>query len=216
MSAHVVLVHGLWYGPAAMWPLARALQRQGYAVSRFGYPAVSRCWSENVIALQQHLHNCARANLHIIAHSLGGLLALAALADRPAHAAPAPPAVVQLQMLGTPVAGSASAKKLLQSPLTARTLGHSGTVLAHGLATVVPGVARHCRLVMYAGCRPFGLGRLVAPLSGAHDGTVAVCETLHPALHAHSCVPCSHSGLLLSQQLRDKVLHTLREAASTS
>lgn len=207
-------MHGLWYGVAAMWPLARSLQRHGCSVSRFGYASVGGDWEHNVAALLQHLEQQLEQSpdqcLHIVAHSLGGLLALAALA-RQDHASTS---VAQLLMLGTPLQGSVSAQRLLASGLSARMLGHSGQVLEHGLADLVPVVARHCRLVMIAGNKPFGLGRLLADLHGAHDGTVAVAETEHPALHEHLRLPVSHTGLLLSPAVRDRIFSSLRHEAA--
>lgn len=212
-SPHVVLVHGLWYGVAAMWPLARSLQRHGYCVSRFGYASVGGDWEHNVAALLQHLEQQLEQSpdqrLHIVAHSLGGLLALAALA-RQDHASAS---VAQLLMLGTPLRGSVSAQRLLRSGLTARMLGQSGQVLVQGLGELVPVVARHCRLVMIAGNKPFGLGRLLADLQGAHDGTVVVAETAHPALHEHLLLPVSHTGLLLSAAVRHRIVRSLRHEA---
>lgn len=204
-----MLVHGLWYGVTAMWPLARYLQQHGYSVSRFGYASVGGDWEDNVAALVQHLAQYPDQHpdqrLHIVAHSLGGLLAVAALA-RQDHASTS---VTQLLMLGTPLRGSVSAQRLLRSGLTARMLGHSGQVLEQGLADLVPVVARHCRLVMIAGNKPFGLGRLLADFQGAHDGTVAVAETMHPALHEHLLLPVSHTGLLLSPAVLHRVVSSL-------
>ncbi len=199
-----MLVHGLWYGPAAMWPLAHALRQHGCRVSRFNYASVSRSWQDNVADLCQHLRSCASAQVQIVAHSLGGLLALSALAeignDRQ---------VTQLMMLGTPLRGSAIAARLRQNGLTSRLLGHSGPVLVQGLAELVPLVAANCRLVMIAGCRPLGLGKILVKMQGDHDGTVAVSETCHPYLHAHHCIPCGHSGLLLAAKVRQAVIAEL-------
>jgi len=210
MSAHVVLVHGLWYGPVAMWPLAHALQQHGYTVSRFGYASVNADWADNVAALKQHLLQYPLSTVHLLAHSLGGLLALSALAEMQQDAATATTDVRQLIMLGTPLQGSASAKKLLQSGITARMLGHSGAVLRQGLAELVPTVAEHCRLVMIAGSKPLGLGSILSTLTGEHDGTVAVEETSHQSLHEHVTVCCGHSGLLLSKVVQMEVLRQLR------
>ncbi len=199
-----MLVHGLWYGPAAMWPLAHALRQHGCSVSRFNYASVSRPWQDNVAGLCQHLRSNASAQVQIIAHSLGGLLALAALAeignDRQ---------VAQLMLLGTPQQGSAIAARLRQNAVTSRLLGHSGSVLVQGLAELVPQVAANCRLVMIAGCRPLGLGKILVRMQGEHDGTVAVSETRHPLLHAHHCISCGHSGLLLAARVRQTVIAEL-------
>jgi len=202
-----VLVHGLWYGPAAMWPLAHTLRQHGCSVSRFDYASVSCPWQDNVAGLCQHLRSNASAQVQIIAHSLGGLLALSALAE--IAAASSDSQVAQLMMLGTPLRGSAIAARLRQNAMTSRLLGHSGPVLVRGLAELLPLVAVNCRLVMIAGCRPLGLGKILVTMQGEHDGTVAVSETRHPLLHAHHCIPCGHSGLLLAAEVRQTVVTEL-------
>ena len=205
-----MLVHGLWYGPAAMWPLAHTLRSHGCSVSRFNYASVSRPWQDNVADLCQHLRSCPSAQVQIVAHSLGGLLALSALAE--IGAANSDRQVAQLMMLGTPLQGSAIAARLRQNAVTSRLLGHSGSVLVQGLAELVPLVAANCRLVMIAGCRPLGLGKILVKMQGEHDGTVAVSETRHPDLHAHHCIPCGHSGLLLAAEVRQTVITELFSA----
>ena len=187
-----------------MWPLAHTLRSHGCSVSRFNYASVSRAWQDNVADLRQHLRSCPSAQLQIVAHSLGGLLALSALAE--IGTASSNRQVSQLMMLGTPLRGSAIAARLQQNAVTSRLLGHSGAVLVQGLAELVPLVAANCRLVMIAGCRPLGLGRIMVKMQGEHDGTVAVSETRHPDLHAHHCIPCGHSGLLLAARVRQAVI----------
>jgi hypothetical protein len=52
-----------------------------------------------------------------------------------------------------------------------------------------------------AGSLPLGLGRLVGPLDGSHDGTVLVEETRLPGATQHLTIRTSHSSLVYSAEV---------------
>jgi len=186
MIRRVVLLHGLWMPAASMRWMGARLREAGYDPETFGYRTV-RGGPE---AAMPRLAGCLRAApAHVVAHSLGGLVALATV-DR----MPGVP-VGRVVCLGSPLRGSGTADTLAHHAWGAFALGHSARLLREGCAPC----ARGLEVGVVAGVRSFGLGRLVAGFDGANDGAVAVAETTVDGLADHVVVRSSHSGLLFSR-----------------
>ena len=84
----VLLVHGLLRTPRSLATLARSLERAGYATRRFGYRSTRGGIADHAIALEALLVELASGDctrLHLVGHSLGNLVARAAL-ERFRHA----------------------------------------------------------------------------------------------------------------------------------
>lgn len=186
MTRRVLLLHGIWMVGATMQWFGARLHDAGYAPETFGYHSIVGGPDEAVPQLIRQLR--AGGDAHIVAHSLGGLVALQALA-----AAPDLP-VRRIVCLGVPLRGSTAAACLARSPMAALWLGRSAGLLQQGCASW----PAHCEVGMVAGSLPHGLGALIASLDGDNDGTVAVAETRCPQLADHVVIPASHSGLLFS------------------
>jgi hypothetical protein len=60
-----------------------------------------------------------------------------------------------------------------------------------------------------AGSVGLGVGRLVANLDDAHDGTVLVEETRLPGAKDHLVVATTHTGLLVSAAVAEQTRHFL-------
>ena len=77
MPVVVVYVHGLWLPGGESFLLRRRLSRALGAESRlFSYPSVSASLTENAQALGRYLREIPADTLHLVAHSLGGLVIL--------------------------------------------------------------------------------------------------------------------------------------------
>lgn len=198
MTRRVVLLHGLWMPGASMAWHARQLRKAGYDPRVFAYLAVADGPHAAVAALLEHLHEPA----DILAHSLGGLIALRALQQHPQLP------VRRLVCLGSPLCGSAAAAGLARRSLTAAALGRSAGLLRQGCT---PWQGR-AQIGMIAGNVRFGLGRFFSDDGGDSDGdgTVAVAETRLPGLSDHVLVPASHSGLLISAQASHQAIAFLQ------
>nr|WP_219339856.1 alpha/beta fold hydrolase [Luteimonas salinisoli] len=185
-------------GAAMLW-FARRLSELGYAPAIFGYRSIVG----RPEAAAARLAACLRAGppAHLVGHSLGGMLALDALATIPGLP------VRRVVCLGAPVCGSGAASALSRRALTALYMGRSGAILRRGCATWPAQV----EVGMIAGRVPRGLGALLARFDGPHDGTVAVAETRLPALADHVVVDASHSGLLFSRPAVGQTAAFLRE-----
>jgi pimeloyl-ACP methyl ester carboxylesterase len=202
MSEHVILLHGLWMRGFALALLHKRLAEAGFEVDRFDYMSVVSPQERIVERLHAHMHGYAPAPVHLVGHSLGGLLALLACRE----AAELPPG--RIVCLGSPLKGSAAARGFAG-------FGHGGeALLGHNRALLEHGMERWDgprEVGMIAGRVPIGLGAMLAHMEGEHDGTVAVAETQLPGLAAHCVVETSHTGLVLSADAARQAAHFLRE-----
>lgn len=196
----VLLLHGLWMRSAALGLLARRLRGAGFAVSTLDYPSVHGGPHAALPLLIDTLRALGPGPVRIVAHSLGGLMALSAL-----QAEPALP-VDRVLCLGSPLCGSAAAQGLARWPGGRHLLGDSLALLRTGL----PLWQGPAQVAMIAGRLPLGLGVLAGHLPRPHDGTVAVAETQLPGLVAHCTLPVSHSGLVFSRAVAAQAVQFLR------
>ena len=80
----VVLVHGLWMNGLEMRILRRRLQARGYRVYQFNYRTVGRDLQKNAERLNNYLRKYVEGEMvHLVAHSLGGLVVRCLLHDFP-------------------------------------------------------------------------------------------------------------------------------------
>jgi pimeloyl-ACP methyl ester carboxylesterase len=192
MRETVVLLHGLLMRRPALVPMALRLRRRGFAPRLFGYSTLLADPDVATAALAARLRALGPGPVHLLAHSLGGLIALETLRRHPGLP------VGRVVCLGSPIAGSAAARGLEARGL-AWAAGRSGGLLRAGLASVPTGV----EVGMVAGTRRMGLGKFFGRFEGDSDGTVAVAETRLPGLAAHALIHASHSGLILSRDAAD-------------
>jgi pimeloyl-ACP methyl ester carboxylesterase len=198
MTDRVVLLHGLWMPGAAMHWLARRLRAAGFATETFAYASIAGGPDAAVPRLVEALGD---RPTHVIAHSLGGMVALQALCDAPELEVP------RLVCLGSPLRGSGAAGGLMHWPATRMLLGRSADLLRTGF----PCWQGRTAVGVVAGRVPHGLGALFAHFDGDHDGTVAVAETRLEGIADHVVVPASHSGLLFSEEAARQAVAFLRE-----
>lgn len=196
----VILVPGLWMPAAVLLPWQWRLQAAGHAVRRFAYPSWRNGLSANVEALARCLADTPGRPIHLVGHSLGGLLILSLLArgrdERLGRAV----------LLGSPALGSHAAARLGASAWGARLVGRS---LADWLRAPPPTLMPGIEAGIIAGTRSLGLGRLLGGLPRPNDGAVAVAETRLPGAADFITLPVSHSGMLLSAACAAQVAHFL-------
>jgi pimeloyl-ACP methyl ester carboxylesterase len=203
MTDRVVLLHGLWMPGAAMHWLARRLQAAGFATETFAYPSIAGGPDAAVPRLVERL---GRGPAHVVAHSLGGMVALQALCDAPVLVGRELD-VPRMVCLGSPLRGSGAAGGLMHWPATRMLLGRSADLLRGGF----PCWQGRTAVGVVAGRVPHGLGALFAHFDGDHDGTVAVAETRLEGIADHIVVAASHSGLLFSEEAASQATAFLRE-----
>lgn len=191
----ILLVHGVFMHPVVMSLLGSRLKRSGHEVKSFGYsmrPTHDEIGSQFVQAVDRFSPDA------IVGHSMGGVIALRSL---PFFAQP----VRSVVCLGSPVLGSAIARKVAKSRLSFVFSQATKEILSRGCAEVVPGVL----VGMIAGTRrSFGFN-LVLPVfsrSHEHDGTVAVHETKSKFVSDHITLEVGHTSMLFSQEVFQRVV----------
>jgi pimeloyl-ACP methyl ester carboxylesterase len=189
MATRVLLLHGLMMRSPALLPLAWRLRKRGFAPEIFSYSTLWRAPGLAMERLAMRLYAMGPEPVHLVAHSLGGLVAAETLNCYQNL----PPG--RLVLIGSPIAGSSAARGLAAHSLGA-IAGRSGPLLRGGLAVLPP----NRRIGMIAGARSLGLGKLFCSFDGLNDGTVAVWETRMPGLAGHVVNQASHSGLVFSEQ----------------
>lgn len=199
----MILVHGLWT-PAAVFALhGHWLQGRGYRVLRFGYPSVRGTLSQNALRLKGFISAqvppTIASDLHLVGHSLGGLVILEMLRQEP------DPRLRRVVLLGTPCVGSHCARRLARIAGMPALLGRSIiewlSRASAGTAAAAPGF----EVGMLAGTRSVGLGRVVPGLPRPNDGVVALAETRLPGATDFIALPVAHSEMLASRRCATQI-----------
>lgn len=194
----VVLLHGIWMPGVVMAWIAARLREAGFDCETFGYYGVARGPDE---AFPRLVDTLQRAPAHVVAHSMGGLIALEVLRQNPQLPVP------RVVCMGSPLSGSGAAQGMRRRAWAAATLGRAGGLLEQGF-DAWRGPAQ---VGSIAGTAPHGLGHLFGHFEGPHDGSVAVAETRLPGLADHAVVAASHSGMLFSAEAAQLAIRFLRE-----
>lgn len=198
--ADVLLIHGLWMRGFAMAMLHRRLREEGFRVHQFEYMSVAAPPEHAIERLRKRIRSLGPGTVHIVGHSLGGILALLACRD-----ADLPDG--RIVCLGSPLNGSAAARGLTNRWGGDMLLGRSKELLEHGLDQW----DGPREVGMIAGRQALGLGSLVGAIGTEHDGSVGVDETRLPGLCAHCVLEISHSGMLVSADVARQSAYFLRE-----
>lgn len=202
MSEVVILVHGIWMTGLELRPLAGRLRRCGFAPVVFSYRSLRRSPAQNAEYLARFIQRQQAETIHLVGHSLGGLVILQALQDHPGLING------RILLLGSPVQGSAVAGRLHRYPLTRWLVGRSAE---RGLLGDGPRWQGPQDLGVIAGTLPLGIGRVVGGLPGGSDGTVAVAETVLEGAQDTLTLHTTHMGLVFSRPVATAVCRFLQQ-----
>ncbi len=197
----VVCAHGYMSHGAGMYLIKRRLEKEfGFRVRLFSYRSVRRTLDENAAALAQYIHELDVDGVHLVGHSLGGVLALRMLANDP-HALPG-----RVVCLGSPLTGSRAAEILHAQVWAEEIIGRSlpAGVIHQAANEWASHLCEHREIGVIAGNVPLGFGRLVANFDGDNDGTIAVSETRLDGARDHLVMAVSHKGMLVSSDVADQ------------
>jgi pimeloyl-ACP methyl ester carboxylesterase len=196
MPDSVVLVHGIWMTGLELGLLAWRLRDCGYRTVLFRYHSLLNTVPQNASLLRQRINELGNSRVHLVGHSLGGLVILQALQDQPDLIEG------RIVLLGSPVKGSVIAQRLYRYRLSRWLIGNSGKQALLGGGPRWRGTQS---LGVINGTRPVGVGRLLGGFDGPNDGTVAVSETLLENVSASLSLHSSHFGLLASNAVASSV-----------
>ncbi|SCZ50148.1 esterase/lipase family protein [Thiohalomonas denitrificans] len=199
MKESVVLVHGLWMTGAEMALLRRRLSRCGYRTYQFRYRSLRRDLSANAHRLHRFLATVPGDTVHLVGHSLGGLVIRKLFQQFPQQR---PGRIVTL---GTPHNASAVARYLRRFRAGRVLLGRSAQALCSEL-TPWEGVRE---LGVIAGTLALGMGRFLVRLP-SNDGVVAVEETSLENATDRIDLPVSHMGLIVAASVAAETCHFLQ------
>lgn len=200
-SEWIILVPGLGPGGAEMLPLLYRLRRRGYKVRLFWHFPWIDTLEHKAIALQRFISTPpTHARLHLVGHSLGGLIILRMLQDY------IPQSLRRIVTMGTPHLGSTAVNRVNKHPF-----GHLlvGPALSEACDAEPLSIPTHCELGTLAGKRAL---RKLATFLGhrrANDTMVAEAETRHPNAVDHVLLSASHAGMLVSPEVDRQIVHFL-------
>ncbi len=193
-AAAVLFVHGLWMTGHESLLLRRRLRRTaGYHTQAYHYPSVRASIARNAAGLRAAIERIDAPVVHLVGHSLGGLVILHCLRAYPSAR---PGRVV---FLGTPCGGSRAARVLDSHRWGRALMGQAAGEELLGPRAPCWDLQRPLGII--AGTAGLGLGRLLLRFGEANDGTIAVAETRIEGASGHLCLPVTHSSMLLSARV---------------
>ena len=198
----VLLLHGLWMNNIVMSSIAAALTRAEYTPFMLDYRSMRGSLAEHLERIGQRIAALPGSRVHLIGHSMGGVLVLACLTRRPADIR-----IGRSVLLGAPVSKCQAAQDFAQHAAGRWLLGESIELWRDPPALAVP-TGREVGVI--AGTHAFGLGPLFVQLPGINDGVVQVEETKVPGLADHIELPVSHTGMLFSADVAQQCVAFLR------
>ena len=193
----VVLVHGLWMPGAEMSLLRRRLGTAGFQTHQFSYRSVLDGVEANARRLAEFLNSVPGEAVHLVGHSLGGVITVKALQDQPIER------IGRIVCLGAPLQGSRAGRAVARLPGGRWFIGKSMPAFRDSF--VAPWTAP-IDLGLIAGSSPVGCGHLLGGLASPHDGAIAVEETRLEGATEHIVVRVSHLSMLWSRVVANKVV----------
>ena len=197
----VILVHGLWMRGLVMLPHQRWLRAEGYVAHRFTYPSWRDGLADNVRRLSAFVTQTPGSVIHLVAHSLGGVVALQMLAQEPDAR------IGRVVLLGTPYAGCHCGSTIAAVPLVS---GMVGRTFSDWFSQPRPHLPPAIEIGVIAGTRRISFGRLIPGLPRPNDGLISVEETCMPTATDSIALHVSHTGMLVSRACAAQIVNFLQ------
>jgi pimeloyl-ACP methyl ester carboxylesterase len=200
----VVCIHGLWMNGMEMGLMRFRLSKNlGVNVVQFSYHSVTEGIAENAHRLSRFIERLPADAVHLVGHSLGGVLALQMLRLFPTDK------VRRVVCLGSPLVDSSAAQNFSRWTLGGKMVGR--TLREAVLADPLGSSDEHRDVGVIGGTVGLGLGIFVGKLEKPHDGMVTERETRLPGITDHLMLRANHFGLLISRKAAMQTANFLRE-----
>lgn len=205
----VVLLHGLGRTSASMRKFQRSLVRAGFRTLNLDYPSRRHdiaALADQVGPIIERFAAKLTGRLHLVTHSMGGLVARALIHHR------RPARLGRVVMLAPPNQGSEIADLLGGTRTYRRIFGPAGAQLgtlgAGAMADLLGPVDYELGII--AGTRaldPLGWAALPKP----NDGKVTVAATKLAGMADHIALPATHTFIMRDPAVIAASIHFLRE-----
>lgn len=205
----VVLVHGLGLNFLTMLVPGLYLRRRGYLVYLYDYPTFRHGITRHAEMLADFLSTMSRRHpataIHIVSHSMGGIVARQALSGK------RQPEVKRLVMVAPPNQGSPMAGRVARIPFLRRLITPLTELddASGSFIHTVP-IPAEVEIGVIAGAKGDGKG-WKRYMEGDDDGKVAVKDTHLPNERDHIVIPAWHSLILSKPEVLRQVAAFLRD-----
>lgn len=205
----VVLLHGLARTSASMESMSQALQGQGYVVVNHDYPSRDHNVQDLAqLTIPKALAGCPEQaeKVHIVTHSLGGILVREYLQATPI------PKLGRVVMLGPPNQGSEVVDRYRNVPGFKLLNGPAGMQLGTDPQSVPASLGpANFTLGVIAGTKTFN-PILSLSLPNPDDGKVSLERTKVEGMTDFIAVPHTHTFMMDAELVVEQVLHFLAHA----
>jgi len=192
--AVVICVHGAVVNGEEMFPLRHRLRQLGYRVRQFKYQSMLKSLDYNVLRLREFIRETEGGVVHVVGHSMGGVLARLVFERSPD---PRPGRIVAV---GSPFLDCWVGRRIGRfHPRWGRFL--VGRTVYDHITNPRDRIWRGARdFGVVAGTYPFGIGAVFRSHPRPSDGVVLWDETRLEGIRDHVTYRLNHFGLLLSKR----------------
>jgi pimeloyl-ACP methyl ester carboxylesterase len=203
----VVLVHGALVRGWEMAPLGYFLRRLGYRVRQFRYRSMMKGLDENVGRLKQFITESEGEVVHVVGHSMGGVL-LRQVFERDPDPRPG-----RLVAIGSPLLDCWVGRRVSRMNATLGPLMVGRTVSDYIARASDPVWHGTREFAVIAGTYAFGVGTVFHSHPRPSDGTILLEETQLRGITDHLVLRLNHFGLLFSRRCRGQIARFLATGA---